>query len=267
MRVCWTAVVIVGFLATGCGSGAGQSGTPTETVTPVVVLPAPIEVADINPTTAFQAELTLMDGYDPLLKDTTGDALGGAAPTHDLVSAFAVATTKSLLLRVQSAQPMTLDSRTDVRLWVEQGEKLLTVEAKPDHPDRICEMTPIGKSEGDELVGCLELGKTLDIRIPLDRLPRWLDPAEAFFVSGVSTCCTDEGREIPYDEIEGAQQVWVFDGEIPSVPPTVIADEDATEAAPPEVTAAPAAASIAPTDAAAPSPADAVPTNPGPVTP
>ncbi len=275
MRVCWAAVVIGGILVAGCNGGSGGGESPTETVTPVVVLPAPIEVADISPSTAFQAEMTIMDGYEPLLKDTAGDALGGAAAPFDLVSAYAVATNESLLLRVQSSQPMTLDSRTDVRLWVEQGEKLLTVEAKPDHPERICELTPIGKSEGDELAGCLELNKTLDIRIPLESLPRWLDPAEAFFVSGVSTCCTDESRETPYDEIEGAQQVWVFDGEIPRVPPTVIAEGEAAAAAAPaeaaaapaEAAAAPAAATVAPAEGAAASPAEAVPAVPAPAAP
>ena len=239
MRVWWTVLVIGGFIAAGCGVGSSGNGTTNETVTPVVVLPAPIEAAAVPPTTAFEAEFTIVDGYDPLLADAPGDTPDGTPPAFDLVSAHAVATSESLLLRVASSQPMSLESCTDVRLWVEQGEKLLTVEAKPDHPDRICELTPIGDAEGEELKGCLELGTTLDLRIPLDRLPSWLDTSEAYFVSGISTCCADEGREKPYDEIEGAQEVWVFEGEIPDVAPADVAD-DAVEPAIDAAAAAPA---------------------------
>ncbi len=215
MRVSWAAIGVLGYLVVGCTLGTEPAVAPTETVTPVVVLPAPVATTEVEPAVAVDGETQIMAGYEPELEDATGDVVEGVDPAFDLVSAYAVATDDNLLLRIASAKPMAVDHLTDVRLWVEQDEQQLTVEAKPDHPDRICELTPIGGGEGEELPACVEMGDHLDIRIPLKRLPRWLNTREAYFVSGVSTCCSDEGRERPFDEIEGAQQVWVFDGELP----------------------------------------------------
>jgi hypothetical protein len=211
----------------GCTLGTEPAVAPAETVTPVVVLPAPVVTTEVEPETGGDGEMQIMAGYEPELEDAAGDVVDGVDPAFDLVSAYAVATEDNLLLRIVSAKPMAVDHLTDVRLWVEQDEQLLTVEAKPDHPERICELTPIDGGEGEELPACVEMGDHLDIRIPLKRLPRWLNTREAYFVSGVSTCCSDEGREQPFDEIEGAQQVWIFDGEIPSS-----AKDDAKETAP-----------------------------------
>ena len=161
------------------------------------------------PKSTFETEMMIMDGYEAELSDAEGDVAKGGEPSYDLVSAFAVATEDSVLVRIQSSEPMTLSSRTDVRFWLEQGEQLLTVEAKPDHPERICELTPIGGTDGAEVPDCLKLGDTLDVRIPAKQLPSWLKTDQDYFISGVSTCCTDDSREVPYDEIDGAQQVWV----------------------------------------------------------
>lgn len=158
----------------------------------------------------FEAVRAVLDGYDePVLKDPAGDAKGDAGAPFDLVSAMAVASKDDLLVRVTSAKPMTLTNSTDVRLWLEQDGKMLTIEAKPDHPQRICELTPVGASESDEVAGCLHLDAHFDIRIPGKHLPTWLDRNKPYFVSGISTCCQDEAREKPYDEIDSAQEVWV----------------------------------------------------------
>lgn len=226
MRLCLTAMVVFGFVAIGCPAGSDSGGTANETVTPVVVLPAPVDATEAEPVDELDGETQIMNGYEPELEDVSGDVASGVDPAFDLVSAYAVATEDNLLLRIASAEPMAVDHLTDVRLWVEQGDKLFTVEAKPDHPDSICELTAIGVAEGEELAACVEMGDNLDIRIPLKRLPNWLNTREAFFVSGVSTCCSDEARAKPYDEIEGAQQVWVFDGEVPDSATT---DEDEQE--------------------------------------
>ena len=192
-------------------TGAAEEGTPTPRPT-VAELP-------------FETELAIMDGYEPELLDGTGDVREDGAATHDLVSAYAVASDQSLMLRIASAEPMTKESLTDVRLWIEQGERQLTLEAKPDHPGNICELTPIGKVDGEEVPDCVRLGDNLDIRIPLGRLPGWLDPTKEFHISGVSTCCADEAREVPYDEIDGAQQVWILPGAVSAPQPAGAASE------------------------------------------
>lgn len=216
MRYGWAAIALFGFSAIGCTMGSDTAGASAETVTPVVVLPPPVDAAEDESSDVLDAEGQIMNGYEPELKDATGDVGAGVDPAFDLVSAYAVATDDNLMLRIASAQPMAVDHLTDVRLWIEQGNQLLTVEAKPDHPDSICELTAVDGAEGEELPSCVEMGDALDIRIPLKQLPRWLNTREAYFISGVSTCCSDEGRAKPFDEIEGAQQVWVFDAEAAS---------------------------------------------------
>lgn len=213
MRVCWVTIVVFGLAVSGCTLGSEPAAGTAETVTPVVVLPAPVEATESEPVEELDDATQIMNGYEAELKDPAGDVLAGVDPAFDLVSAYAVATEDHLMLRIASADPMAVDHLTDVRLWVEQDEKLLTVEAKPDHPDSICEITAIGGADGEELAACVEMGDNLDIRIPLKQLPSWLNTREPYFISGVSTCCSDEGREKPFDEIEGAQQVWVFEGE------------------------------------------------------
>ena len=211
-------LTVVAALALALPACKGDSTGGVEAATAAPAEPATAAVSDgagkVNerPDTPRSAEMAVMDGYEPLLKDKPGDVGADVDPAFDLTSAHAVDVGDALLLRIQGNRPMTRERGTDIRLWVEQGERLLTIEAKPDHPDRICELTPIGRTEGDEVKDCLELGETLDLRIPKERLPRWLKTDEAYFVSGVSTCCVDEAREQPYDEIDGAQQVWVFRG-------------------------------------------------------
>jgi hypothetical protein len=159
--------------------------------------------------TPFTGVRAVLDGYEAVLQDPKGDVVGEAGAAFDLTSSLAVASEDSLLIRISSAEPMTLSNATDVRLWLEQEGKMLTIEAKPDHPQRICELTPVGGSESEEIVGCLHLAQHFDIRIPGANLPDWLDRNKPYFISGVSTCCQDESREKPYDEIDGAQEVWV----------------------------------------------------------
>ncbi|MDP7111395.1 MAG: hypothetical protein QGH45_05505 [Myxococcota bacterium] len=164
---------------------------------------------DETPTTPFTGVRTVLDGYEAVLQDPKGDVVGEAGAAFDLISTLAVASEDSLLIRITSAEPMTLSNATDVRLWLEQEGKMLTIEAKPDHAQRICELTPVGGLESEEIAGCLQLAQHFDIRIPGANLPDWLDRNKPYFISGVSTCCQDEPREKPYDEIDGAQEVWV----------------------------------------------------------
>ena len=213
----------------------GCTGTGTPPVEPVTAeSDATAEEPTPTPQSTFESEMAIMDGYEAELADVAGDVAKGGEASYDLVSAFAVATENSVLVRIKSSEPMTISSRTDVRFWIEQGEQLLTVEAKPDHPERICELTPIGGSDGEEVPDCLKLGDTLDVRIPAEQLPSWLKTDQDYFISGVSTCCTDESREVPYDEIDGAQQVWV----VPATPSAGAEDADEAQAEP--VAAAPA---------------------------
>ncbi len=166
--------------------------------------------ADGTEDAPFEDVRAVLDGYDePVLKDPAGDTTGDGGATYDLVSAMAVASKDDLLIRITTAQPMTLTNSTDVRLWLEQEGKMLTIEAKPDHPQRICELTPVGGSDSQEVAGCLHLADHFDIRLPGKHMPEWLDRNKPYFVSGISTCCQDEAREKPYDEIDSAQEVWV----------------------------------------------------------
>ncbi len=157
----------------------------------------------------FEEVRAILDGYEAVLQDPTGDAKGDAGPPFDLTAAVAVASKDDLLIRITSAQPMTLSNATDIRLWLEQDGKMLTIEGKPDHPQRICELTPVGGSESQEVEACLHLDAHFDVRIPGKHLPDWLDRNKPYFISGVSTCCQDAEREKPFDEIDGAQEVWV----------------------------------------------------------
>ncbi len=164
------------------------------------------EAAAVTP---FEGVRAVLDGYEAVLQDPKGDALGGAGAAYDLVSSLAVVAEESLLVRITSSEAMTLTNATDVRLWLEQEGKMLTIEAKPDHAQRICELTPVGGTESDEVAGCLHLAEHFDLRIPDKHLPEWLDRNKPFYISGVSTCCRDEARDKPYDEIDGAQEVWI----------------------------------------------------------
>jgi len=212
-------IVVLTYGIWGCTGSGNPPAAPVQTDTPVTTSQEPTTPAAVQSSTT--SDSSILDEYEAELTDAAGDVAKGGAPTHDLVAAYAVATERSVLVRIQSSEPMAVSSRTDVRFWIEQGEKQITVEAKPDHPERICELTPIGETEGEEIPDCLTLGKTLDVKIPVQRLPAWLSTDKEYFISGVSTCCTDDARTVPYDEIEGAQQVWIV--------PAAGADETETE--------------------------------------
>lgn len=210
-RILLATLVAVLGLAPGCKFGRisesdGGDPKPGSDATEAAATPAEVAVAEETP---FKDVRAVLDGYEPFLQDPRGDAQGDAKPSFDLVSAIAVSTKDGLLVRVSSAEAMTPTDFTDVRLWVEQHPNMLTVEAKPDHPQKICELTPVGGNESADVANCLHLSDAFDIRIPSDKLPKWLDRNQPYFVSGISTCCQDENREKPYDEIDGAQEVWV----------------------------------------------------------
>ncbi len=84
---------------------------------------------------------------------------------------------------------------------------MVLVEAKVGSPDRRCEIAPVG-GEPIDLPGCFWPTATgLDLQVPLSAL-RGIDASRPFWVSGFQTCCRDAARELPWDGVEGAQEVW-----------------------------------------------------------
>ena len=229
----------------GC-SGSGEEGDNPQAQPPVIVVqappdsvgetyaggawqtpsgtPAPTEagVTDSEP----YAMVALLREFDPHLTDAPKDQQGEAA-TDDLLSALAVMDDTYLYGRMLTRAPMAGEDVREARFWLEQGGNMVTVEVKVGSTERPCELSDIKTPEAERVVSkCFWVGNALDFRIPLEMIPPSIDTAQPWWVSGFQICCSDAERNKPYDEIEGAQEVWRVPQQAaaPAAPGTVGAD-------------------------------------------
>ena len=215
------------LLLAGC-SGGGEDGENPQAQPPVIVVQAPPDgVAEGyaggawqtpsgTPTVAAPGEgdaepytmVALLREFDPHLTDAPKDQQGEAA-YDDLLSAFTVMNDTYLYGRMMTRAPMTDDDVRETRFWIEQDGNMITVEVKVGTTDSPCELSDVKTPEGEKVVPkCFWVGNALDFRIPLDSIPPSIDTTKPYWVSGFQTCCSDAERNKPYDEIEGAQEVW-----------------------------------------------------------
>jgi hypothetical protein len=154
----------------------------------------------------------LLREFDPQMVDAPNDQAGDAGYT-DLISAFAVLDARYLYARVVPREPMRRDQTAELRFWLEQAPIMTTVEVKIGTREKLCELSVVDK-EGTErsATECFWLGNAIDIRIPRDSVPPGIDMRKPFHVSGFETCCADEARTKPFDQIEQAQEVWRVPG-------------------------------------------------------
>jgi hypothetical protein len=218
----------IGLLLSGCPAG-GDEGENPQAQPPVIVVQAPPDSvgesyaggawqtpgsttganqANNGPESEPYDVVALLREFEPHLTDAPKDQLGEVA-TDDLLSAFAVMNDAYLLGRMETRAPMAGDDVREIRFWLEQGNNMVTVEVKVGTTDRPCELSDIKLPETEKVVArCFWAGNALDFRIPLETIPPSIDTAQPYWVSGFQTCCSDAERNKPYDQIEGAQEVW-----------------------------------------------------------
>lgn len=150
----------------------------------------------------FEAELT-----DPP-KDAQGDN-----GYDDLLAAHVVIDARYFYGRILTREPMSVarDAVRELRFWLEQDGEMVTVEVKVGTEGSPCELLG-GGDEANVVEGCFWLGNAIDLRIPLDSIPKSIDVSKPFWASGFQTCCSDAARDTPYDELAEAQEVWRVPG-------------------------------------------------------
>ena len=237
---------VLSLVLAGCPAG-GQDGENPQAQPPVIVVQAPPDSAggsyaggawqtpSATPLAGGIAAgsdsepydvVALLREFEPHLTDAPKDQDGDLA-TDDLLSAFAVMNDTYLLGRMETRAPMAGEDTRETRFWLEQGGNMVTVEVKVGSTDRPCELSDIKLPEGEKVVAkCFWVGNALDFRIPLESIPPSIDTAQPYWVSGFQTCCSDAERNKPYDQIEGAQEVWRVPEQAaaPAAPGTVGAD-------------------------------------------
>lgn len=223
------------LLLTACGGG--EAPAPT-TAPPVIVVQPPSDTAGGGnaPSTsgsdyagqAWEAAagsdgaatgepddvVALLREFEAELTDPPGDA--GANGYDDLLSALVVVDARYLYARVLTQEPMSIkeDKVRELRFWLEQGGKMVTIEVKVGSQGSPCEVLDAAGAGDDAKVvnDCYWLGNAVDVRIPLDAIPATINVANPFWASGFQTCCSDEARNNPYDALEAAQEVWRVPG-------------------------------------------------------
>jgi hypothetical protein len=185
--------------------------------------------------------VALLREFEAELIDPPGDATGENG-YDDLLSAFVAADARYLYARVLTQQAMSVrDNRLrELRFWLEQSGKMVTVEVKVGTQGSPCELLDAaGGDDGAKVVeGCFWLGSAIDIRIPLDAIPATLNVENPFWASGFQTCCSDQARNEPYDTLDEAQEVWrvaQMTAEKASVDEKPYSPGQATESEPPSV--------------------------------
>ncbi len=229
---------ITGFLTllllSGC-SGSGEPAPEPQGQPPVIVVQAPPDTEPGTETAydemAWQAMgqgsaggqadapqsepyemVALLREFDPVLTDAPKDA-ASELPSDDLLSAFVVMDDTNLYGRILGRASFANEGAHETRFWIEQGGNMVTVEVKVPSEESACELSDIKAPETQKAVpGCYFLGNALDFRFPLAAIPPIIDVSKPYWVSGFQTCCSDEARNEPYDEIEGAQEVWRVPG-------------------------------------------------------
>lgn len=159
--------------------------------------------------------IALLREFEAELVDPPGDATGKNG-FDDLLSALVAVDARYLYARVLTQEAMTLngDKVRDLRFWLEQAGKMVTIEVKVGSVGAPCELIDAAGAGDDAKIveGCYWLGNAVDIRIPLDAIPATINVANPFWASGFQTCCADEARNEPYDSLEAAQEVWRVPG-------------------------------------------------------
>ena len=147
--------------------------------------------------------LVVLAQRSPQLSDPAADA-PGLSPAQDLRAAHALADDRALYVRLGLAGP----PQGGARFWVEQPPAMVLVEAKFGSPDRRCEIVPVGGGNPHDLPGCFwPTPSGLDLAVPLAELAP-IAPDRPFWTSGFQTCCRDSAHALPWDEIQGSQEVW-----------------------------------------------------------
>ncbi len=237
MRLALPLCLLALFALPACGGG--EPAAPT-TAPPVIVVQPPSDTAGGGgaPTTtgsdyagmAWEQAgaaasggakgepddvVALLREFEAELTDPPGDATGEDA-FDDLLSALVAVDARYLYGRVLTQEAMSVkDNKVrELRFWLEQAGKMVTVEVKVGSQGAPCELLDAA-SGGDEakiVPDCFWLGNAIDIRIPLDAIPATINVAKPFWASGFQTCCSDEARNEPFDTLEAAQEVWRVPG-------------------------------------------------------
>jgi hypothetical protein len=216
----------------GCGGGSA----PSSKASPVIVLEQPgggadgavadgadyagvaWEQAGVRAEAAVASGepaevVSLLREFEAVLTDPPKDAAGDNG-WDDLLSALVAMDARYLYARILTREPMSVasDKVRELRFWLEQGGQMTTIEVKVGSMDAPCEVLPSGADEAKIVNDCFWLGNAVDLRIPLDALPPTLDVSKPYWASGFQTCCSDEARDTPYDELADAQEVWRVSG-------------------------------------------------------
>ena len=207
--------LVVGLLA-GCPPSP-RDELPTQA--PVILIPAvaatpaetePTPAPTPSPAASAKSEDMIynLKGYDPTLLDPPNDQKGKLAST-DLLAAHAVMDKDRMYVRLKLREEMGDSPPAEFRFWLEQGRPLVTVEVKVGSKNRPCELSSVDPPSAETVVeNCFYDGNPLDLSFPLSAIPSTIKVEEAFHVSGFQTCCMDEARNDPFDEIQEAQEVF-----------------------------------------------------------
>lgn len=208
-------VLVVAFAwAPGCGPAAGVDASNGEAtsgwVTPVTESPAEAstEVHGSKDSDRWPRVAAGLDPWTPLLVDASGDAKDGDA-THDIRQVTLAMTKDDVLVRFRFGADVTTAEGKDLRFWLEQGKRFLTIETKAASSNQECTITEVGHEVQIFVDSCFHLSEdTVDIAIPRKEFPSSLDLKDDFWLSGPQVCCRDEARSEAIDELAASQVVW-----------------------------------------------------------
>ena len=197
-------------LLPGCrpvpNQGSGSETNTSQGASPVTHSPA--AGTDTVEGTRWGDVDAALDAWQPVLKDAQGDAVDGN-PAHDLRQVMMVMTQDDLLVRYKLGFAQAESEQGDMRFWLEQGNRFITVETKSTAGFDECTITEAGASTQFRVEPCFRTaGDTVDIAIPRKELPSSLDQTKDFWISGPQVCCIDEARSEPIDKLDASQVVW-----------------------------------------------------------
>jgi len=190
----------VGWVTGSPTAGPGEGG-------PGEALPSPAEAVE-GGTPRWSVVDAALDGWTPMLVDETGDASDGGAE-HDLRQVMLVMTDKDVLARFElGAAPKETDL-TDMRFWLEQDGRFLTVETKRAALREECTLSEVGTEVQYRIDSCYHISENVvDIAVPRKEMPAIIDLDADFWISGPQVCCSDEARTKPLDDLNASQVVW-----------------------------------------------------------
>ena len=192
-------------------SEATPKPAPTPAPTPEPLLSAADKPEDlVYNLNAYKDEVRLADAPNDQK---------GKEPSTDLLSALAVIDKEHMYVRLEFREEMPEDAPAEIRFWIEQEKPLVTVEVKLGSRGRPCELSAVEGNPQEQVVeGCYFVGNPIELSFPLDAIPDVVKVDQPFHVSGFQTCCMDEARNDPFDEVQGAQEVFRVDWAPPEEP-------------------------------------------------